>query len=196
MARGRGQWDRSLTPELRHAEHRRALLAALDEAAAAPGRTLTVEHVLQRAQVGRNTFYRHFPDLETAIRASTDLGARALAESLDAALRDARTPIEQLRSLTTAWLQRAAAHPGQILLLLEDAGPDGPRAVTVLEARLSRVASAARSSGAVGLQPDPWRLRALAGAFAECARHVARHAGPNLSPPLDTLVDLVLRALR
>src|SRR5215510_886552 len=66
----RGQYDRSLAPAARWAEHRAELVqAAADEIVEAGATVITVDRVVRRASRGRNTFYAHFRDVEQVLRA-------------------------------------------------------------------------------------------------------------------------------
>ncbi len=78
----RGKYDRHATRAERWARQRRALNDAVAHAVAARGDKTTVRDICAAAGVGRNTFYQHFRDLDTARRIAIDQAGAALEHTL------------------------------------------------------------------------------------------------------------------
>jgi AcrR family transcriptional regulator len=163
------------------------------------GRGVTVSDVVERARVGRNTFYAHFEDLPAALEAGE---REALAKVSEAFVPspDARTPIERLRGLVSEWLDLAASEPHLVMLVIR--GDGTPRGAHVklretIENALRGVATSARAAGVIGRAADLARLRALTGAFIVFAeRIVEENRQIDESRLKNELVDFSLRALR
>ena len=101
-APGRGSYDRSLTRAERDAEHRERLLRATAEVLSEG--PLTVARIVERAGVGRSTFYEFFDSPEHLLEQLEQRLLRSLEGALEAALAEARTPLEKLRAIARAWL--------------------------------------------------------------------------------------------
>src|SRR5262245_30379463 len=106
----RGRWDRTASTVDRAAARRRAVAAAAARAVFDRGRHVTVSDVIERAHVGRNTFYALFDDLPAAIR-SAEVDALAEISNVFVPSPDSRTPIERLRTLISSWFALAVAEP-------------------------------------------------------------------------------------
>lgn len=100
-APGRGAYDRSLSRTERHAEHRERLFLAAAEVLGEG--TLTVARIVERAGVGRSTFYEFFDSPEHILEQLEQRLLRGLEGALDAAFSEARTPLERVRALTRSW---------------------------------------------------------------------------------------------
>jgi AcrR family transcriptional regulator len=101
-APGRGAYDRSLSRAERDAEHRERLLRATAEVMNEG--PLTVARIVQRAGVGRSTFYEFFDSPEHLLEQLEQRLLRHLDTALEAAIAEARTPLERLRAVARAWL--------------------------------------------------------------------------------------------
>lgn len=101
-APGRGSYDRSLTRAERDAEHRERLLRATAEVLS--DGPLTVARIVQRAGVGRSTFYEFFDSPEHLLEQLEQRLLRQLEAALAAGIAEARTPLERLRAIARAWL--------------------------------------------------------------------------------------------
>jgi AcrR family transcriptional regulator len=191
----RGRYDRALSRNERQAVQRERVTAAVTSIAAAGGE-LSVASVVERAGIGRNTFYEYFDDIEHAL---ATLRARVLHE-LDARIQRAfiaaRTPLERVRALARAWTENAAGNPELTVLALRARLPErdtplsplGGHLVNVLERELE-------SRSALPGLADRLRLLAVAAAFeAVTFSHLAR---PLEKTHLDqVLAELALRLLR
>lgn len=108
-APGRGGYDRSLSRSERDAQHReRLLLAAAEVLADGPA---TVARIVERARVGRSTFYEFFDSPEHLLDYLEQRALRSLESALELALTEARTPLERVRALARAWLAEVDARP-------------------------------------------------------------------------------------
>jgi AcrR family transcriptional regulator len=101
-APGRGSYDRSLTRAERDAEHRERLLRATAEVMS--DGPLTVARIVQRAGVGRSTFYEFFDSPEHLLEQLEQRLLRHLEAAIAAGIADARTPLERLRAIARSWL--------------------------------------------------------------------------------------------
>lgn len=108
-APSRGAYDRSLSRAERDAQHRERLLIAtaqvLDEG------NVTVARIVERAGVGRSTFYEFFDGPEHVIAHLQQRAVRGFEQALEAALASAHTPLERLRAIAPAWLAVIDAQP-------------------------------------------------------------------------------------
>ena len=196
---GRGRWDRSVPGDRRHEIHRRRLLDATRAAVAAVGAATTATQVVGLAGVGRNTFYEHFQNVEGAVAAAYRETLDEIRQTIDDAVGAARTPIEGLRALTTAWLAAAPLHSGVLLAALS--GGDAERDARALlrreiEDQLWSALASARAAGVVGIRVEPVRLACVAGAFERAAVDIADDGETDTARMVETLVDVTLRAFR
>jgi len=195
----RGQWDRSATAESRAGAHRQAILEAAARAAFELGRAVTVSDVVERAGVGRNTFYVNFADLEAAFRAAEESAIATVSRAF-APSRDARTPIERLRTTASEWIRLAMLEPRLVMLVLRgDGRPTGAHSTVreIMVRSFESVAAAARSAGLVGRPVDSQRLRATAAAFVATAESLIESPPRGSAQPFaDELVELSLRIFR
>jgi AcrR family transcriptional regulator len=194
-APGRGAYDRSLTRPERDAEHReRLLLAAADVLARGPA---TVARIVERAGVGRSTFYEFFDSPEHVMEALEQRTLRAFELELERAFEEARTPLERVRAIVRHWLNQLQTRPETARFALtrrvasEPLSPLGE----LLRRTLERCAQAARQEGMPSLKAtDELSLLAAAAAVEALSR---RHlAGPPLPDAQRTLVELVTKLLR
>lgn len=202
--------------ERRLAEQRERLLAATVHVAARES-SPSVTSIVRRAGVGRNTFYEYFDDVPHAIEAARLAVVRRLAELLQEAESEARTPVERWRSLSRTWLAFAEEEPGAMLSVLAvDARTREPlsRGALVLEDALTRSLDTLRSAGVTSPPPSSDRVRAVAAVGEAFARALSRVAGAvdenvQSQAPGDTrssawererleraLVDVAVRLLR
>jgi len=106
-APGRGSYDRSLTRAERDAEHRERLLRATAEVLGEG--PLTVARIVERAGVGRSTFYEFFDSPEHLVEQLQQRLLRSLESALEAGLSEARTPLERVRAIARSWLSALEA---------------------------------------------------------------------------------------
>jgi len=160
---------------------------------------VTVSDVVQRAGVGRNTFYVHFEDLRAAFAAADTEALARISNSL-APSPDVRTPLERFRQLASGWLSIAAAEPALVSLVIHGDGTLRGAHVELrklIENALRGIASSARTAGVLGRPPDASRLRALSGAFVAFGERVLEeNRGIHQDRLVEELVDFSLRALR
>lgn len=192
-APGRGAYDRSLTRAERDAEHRERLLrATADVLSEGP---LTVARIVQRAGVGRSTFYEFFDSPEHLLEQLEQRLLRSLESTLESALAEARTPLERVRTLTRAWIsmieERAlearvalGRRPGSGLL-----SPAGE----LFHESLQRCVQAARSETAWFRASDELSVLAAAAAIETLSRH---HLVQQVREAPRVFADLIIKLLR
>jgi AcrR family transcriptional regulator len=157
---------------------------------------LTVARIVQRAGVGRSTFYEFFDSPEHLLEQLEQRLLRSLESALEAGLAEARTPLERLRSIARSWLsaleERAlearvalTRRPGRELL-----SPAGE----LLHQILTRSIQAARQElGGSKTSDDISVLAAAAAAEAISRRHL------TLTPIREAprvLADVMIKLLR
>jgi AcrR family transcriptional regulator len=194
-APGRGAYDRTLSRSERDAEHReRLLLAAADVLTQGPA---TVARIVERAGVGRSTFYEFFDSPEHLFEHLEQRALRGLDTALDVAFSEARTPLERVRAITRAWLAELETRPAEarVVLTRRIGGDLLSPAAKRLHRALERCVQAARQAGMVGFNSadDVSLLAAAAGVEAVCRRHLT---GQPVRDAQRTLAELVSRLLR
>jgi AcrR family transcriptional regulator len=195
----RGRWDRKASAHTRAAACRRALVAGAAQALFELGRAVTVSDVVERARVGRNTFYVHFDDL-SAVFAAAEAEAFAKISTALAPSPSARTPLERFRRVASEWLSIAATEPHLVSLVVRgDGAQRGPHVGLrrMIENALRAIASSARAAGVLGRPTDANRLRALTGSYVALAERIIEESrGIDQARLVEELVDFSLRALR
>ena len=194
-APGRGAYDRSLSRSERDAQHReRLLLAAAEVLAQGPA---TVARIVERAGVGRSTFYEFFDSPEHVLEHLEQRGLRALEAALASAFSEARTPLERVRALTRAWLGELEARPAEarVVLTRRIGGELLSPAAKLLHQALERCVQAARQDSMVGFNSadDVSLLAAAAGVEAVTRRHLTGRPVRDVQRTLSELVNKLLR---
>lgn len=193
-APGRGSYDRSLTRAERDADHRERLLLATAQVLSEGA--LTVARIVQRAGVGRSTFYEFFDGPEHALEQLEQRSLRGLESALDAAFTEARTPLERLRAISRAWTQTLERSAGEAAVALarrpgRDLLSTGGE---LLHRTLQRAVTAARGEGAGFRAADDVSVLAAAAAVEAISR---RHV--SVAPVRDAprvLADMIIKLLR
>jgi AcrR family transcriptional regulator len=186
----------------RRRDPRARLLMATAEALDAHGAAgMTVDHVLKRVRIGRNTFYQHFDDVHDALGGVREWALDVLFDALEARVSVARTPVEHLRALAEGWLEAVEAHPllaRTALSHVVGADPQhlGSRARERLRGCFARAARHAQRDGLASGAPSEAVLHALAGAFIGLGLAVADSRRPALPGGRTVLLDLVASAFR
>jgi AcrR family transcriptional regulator len=193
-APGRGAYDRSLTRAERDAEHRERLLRATGEVLG--DGPLTVARIVERAGVGRSTFYEFFDGPEHLLAQLEQRALRNIDAQLQAAFVDARTPLERVRAISRRFLSelerdrleaRVALRKRSDTELLSPAGE-------LLQRALTRCVEAARADGAWFKAADDISVLAAAAAGEAVSR---RHLSAS---PIDdasrVLAELIMKLLR
>jgi AcrR family transcriptional regulator len=158
-----------------------------------------VSDVIERAGMGRNTFYVLFRDLGAALQ-TAEADALSEVEAVFATPIEAHTPIERLRSMSSAWLSLAAAKPHLVHLVVRGDGRARgahSRLRRTIMGALESVATTARSAGVLGRPVDHGRLRGVAGAFLTFAEEtIENRSKANPGALAQELADFALRAFR
>jgi AcrR family transcriptional regulator len=194
MMSARGRYDRQLGPAQRWAQHRteliRATAACMNEL---PAPELSVEHIVKRAEKGRNTFYAHFSGLGEATRAVESTALRSIQQHADTALARAWAPRERIQSLVNAWLDAAEADPELFRAALSLGA--GARARDLARRQLAAVIAEARAVGVVSRPPDEPRVTAAVGAVTAVVQ-ARLEARTSREAATLTLTDALLRLFR
>ena len=194
-APGRGAYDRSLSRSERDAQHReRLLLAAAEVLADGPA---TVARIVERAGVGRSTFYEFFDSPEHVLEHLEQRALRTLESALDSAFNEARTPLERVRALTRSWLMELEARPieARVALTRRIGNKLLSPASKLLHRALERCVQAARQDGMgwFNAADDVSALAAAAAVEVLSRRHLA---GQPMRDAQRTLSDLIIKLLR
>jgi AcrR family transcriptional regulator len=194
-APGRGAYDRTLSRAERDAQHRERLLLAA--AAVLRDGPATVARVVERAGVGRSTFYEFFDSPEHLIQHLEQRALRSLEAALAAAFSEARTPLERVRAITRAWLVELETRSAEarVVLTRSNAGDLLSPAAQLLHRVLERCVQASRQDGMVGFNSadDVSLLAAAAAIEAVCRRHVMVRPVRDAQRTLAELVSKLLR---
>lgn len=194
-APGRGAYDRSLSRAERVAQHRERLLLAAAEVLG--DGELSVSRVVERAGVGRSTFYEFFDSPRHLREHLEQRFLRALETALEAALVEARTPLERMRALARRWLGELETRPVEARVALAPrAGAELlSSAGQLLHRALRKSAEAAREGGLgwMSAADEPSLLAATAAVEMVSRRHLA---GPALPDVQRTLADVIMKLLR
>jgi AcrR family transcriptional regulator len=194
-APGRGAYDRTLSRSQRDAQHReRLLLAAAEVLLQGPA---TVARIVERAGVGRSTFYEFFDSPEHVLEHLEQRALRALEAALESALEEARTPLERVRAIARSWFVELEARPVEARVALtrrlgsELLSPAGKLLHEVLE----RCVQAARQDG-VGWFTAADEISLLAAAAATEAISRRHLAGRPVRDAQRALAELIAKLLR
>jgi AcrR family transcriptional regulator len=193
-APGRGAYDRSLTRAQRDAEHRERLLRATAELFGTG--PLTMARIVERAGVGRSTFYEFFDGPEHLVTQLEQRALRNLSAALQAALVEARTPLERVRAISRRFLGVLEAQPLDARVALGRRSEVAPfsAAGELLHASLVRCVEGARADGAWFNATDDLSVLAAAAAGEAISRH---HL--DTTPIVDAprvLAELLIKLLR
>jgi AcrR family transcriptional regulator len=197
-APGRGAYDRSLSRVERDAQHRERLLLATVQVLREGD--VTVARIVQRAGVGRSTFYEFFDGPQHVVAHLEQRALRGFEQALETAFAAAPTPLERLRAILRAWLAQLDARPLDARLALERrAGNDllAP-ASSLLLRMLQRIAREARDGDVAWLaSTDDMRLLSAAATLEALSR---RHLlGQRLQDSIGgarALIELIVKILR
>lgn len=193
-APGRGAYDRSLTRPERDAEHRERLLKATAEVLGTG--PLTVARIVERAGVGRSTFYDFFDSPEHLLEQLEQRALRHLESELELALIEARTPLERLRAIARRWLAALETEPLDARVALGKHVSTGllSPAGELLHRTLKRCVEAAQADGFWFKSTDDVSvLAAAAAAEAIGRRHLSFAPVPD-APRV--LADAIVKLLR
>ncbi len=193
----RGQYDRALTRSERHAAQRERVVAAITVLIASE-RALNVANVVQVAGIGRNTFYEYFDDIEHALVSITARALRDFSLRVDAALQNARTPLEGIRALSRAWAEHLLEAPtlARIALRAQSEATE-PTQLSTLAQHVMKVLSSdlPARDGLTGLN-DPLRVLVVAALFDAVSRSHFSVRPQALEALQRSLSELALRLLR
>jgi AcrR family transcriptional regulator len=193
-APGRGAYDRSLTRPQRDAEHRERLFKAAAEVLS--GGPLTVARIVERAGVGRSTFYEFFDGPEHLLEQLEQRALRSLESELQTAFTEARTPLERLRAISRRWLGALETQPLDARVALAKHTSRGllSPAGELLHQTLKRCVDAAQAEGFWFKSTDDISVLAAAAAAEVIGR---RHLGtaPIRDAPR-VLADVIVKLLR
>jgi AcrR family transcriptional regulator len=204
-ARGRGQYDRTLSKGERHAQQHALLVQAAGLVFAEVGfAAATVEDIVSRAAMSRRTFYEHFTDLKgVLLEVHASLAGQAFT-FLELALGAIDDPLEQIRVGALTFFGLIAGNGSLARVIFREVRLAGPE----FEARwefetmryvtlMTQALSLAHQRGLLGRAPDESLVFALiAGAEAVAMRHLARGEEAQLVEIAPRIAELILRAFR
>jgi AcrR family transcriptional regulator len=194
-APGRGAYDRSLSRTERDAQHRERLLLAAAEVLELG--TPTVARIVERAGVGRSTFYEFFDSPEHLVEQLEQRVCRAIEAAMESALHEAHTPLERVRAIARRFIREVEARPIETRVAL--ARRVGSSAVSpaggAVQRALQRVTEDARLD-ALGWFRATDEVSLLAAAAAMEAIGRRQGAGPPLPDAAKLMSDLVIKLLR
>jgi AcrR family transcriptional regulator len=193
----RGKYARGSTRAQRAERERQALTSAARRAVQELAEhDLTVGVLCERAGVGRNTLYLHWPSVEALVSDVVQEAEGRLRSALVLDAEQLRTPRTRLSALTLRWLEFAADAPDHAGVLV---GCVRGRAALnrVLSYELSQLGRQAYASGLSSRVPSEDALSAVCGAFAALSERVVRgRAGLEMVDLAGILTQLTLGALR
>jgi AcrR family transcriptional regulator len=161
-----------------------------------PQHEITVATLCERAGVGRNTLYLHWPNVQALLADVVQQAEMSLRAALVLDVEQLRTPRNRLAALTLAWLQFLSDAP-QIggLLLGSDQGRIAVQRVLGYE--LSQLGRQAYAAGLSSRVPSDEALSAVAGAFSALGERTVRgRLQLELQDSAAILTQLTLGALR
>lgn len=193
-APGRGAYDRSLSRAERDQEHRERLFRAAAEVLL--DGELSIARIVERAGVGRSTFYEFFDSPDHLLSQLEQRVLRQIEVELQAALTEARTPLERVRAIVRRWLSVLEAEPHDAKVVLARRAVSNPfsPAGQLLHRALEQCVDAARSEGFWFKSTDDVSVLAAAAAAEAIAR---RHL--STLPVRDAarvLSDVIVKVLR
>ena len=160
--------------------------------AAAEAMPVTVEAVMQAAELAKGTFYVHFEDL-AALEA--ELGA-ALVQELDDRLQPARLaadhPLTRLATAATILLRDLAGAPAQARLVVR-AATSIPEVRSGMRTHLRQDLADAHAAGLLALLPVELAARLVAALCVEAAREIGEDEIDATAVP--DIVRAILRAI-
>jgi AcrR family transcriptional regulator len=197
VAKGRGRYDRALSPSERARHHRTliydATLGLLCEPEAVPA-SANIDAVCALAGVGRNTVYGLFDNAGALTETCLDEALGTLASSLTTAA-PLGTPIEDVRTFSTSWLRLARPNGREVRALLRFRRH---AVVTLVSERLQALLLRGVAAGTFAPDPQGLRLILLSEAFVGALDHCERNGadGGGQGELSAALAELVLRFSR
>ncbi len=200
----RGRYDRSKTPEERHAEQRTRLLdAARDVLADGGWSAATVDAVLERSQLSRATFYAHFRELDDALLAAYERASESARRIVEEELAQGADPLERARVGVTAFLRLVEQHPALARIMFDVGRGSPPRVVAMHEAARARFVAllvergrANYEAGLVDRAPDEITAYAVVCAIQGVAlRYLDQDRASEVMEAGPALLRLLVRAL-
>lgn len=152
--------------------------------------------IVERAGVGRSTFYEFFDSPEHALADLEQRALRELESALDAAFNEARTPLERVRAIARNWLLALDAHPIEARVALmrrinsELLSPAGK----LLHQILGRCVRAARLDNIPWFNSADDASQLAAAAAVETVSR--RHLTEPLRDPQRIVAELITKLLR
>jgi len=183
----RGRYDRTKTPEERHAEQKTKLLDAARDVLGSRGWSgSTVDAVLKECQLSRATFYVHYKELDELLFEAYQRGIQNGLRIIQEQIQGAELGAERVRAGVMAYLTLVTDHPKIARILLDiDAG--APPAVQALREAaveratalmMSRIAEA-HAAGLIAHPPDETTIYALQGALEAVAKRYLMRGEPG-----------------
>lgn len=189
---GRGRYDRSATASERAQRARQSLLIALRDTLLELGEECSLDTVVARAGLGRNTFYSHFRDLASARAEVVADSMQTLRTQMDAALSHEETPYAAVGNLAQSWVHIALTHPVAVRIAVQG---DRAKITDLLSSGLLAVHRAGAQAGVFRRELLPERLLGLAALGVELLAAVAAERARSEAASA-TLSDAILALSR
>lgn len=155
LPRGRSHLPPEVTGRAQRDRIVRAMIAATSELGYA---NVMIADVVRRARVSRNTFYQHFPDKQSCMLASAEVGTDLMFGRIERAVRDESStidPVRPLRAGLRAYLGFLADEPEFARIFLIEGIAGGPDADASFAAVHERLANLNRRWYAEARQSNP-----------------------------------------
>lgn len=193
-APSRGGYDRALSPHERRTQARARLRASVASVFERRGHECTVEQVVRHAGMGRNSFYQHYDDIQSALDDLSRVHCAAVKRAVSVAVSSRRTPMARLATLTQLWLDLAATHAGASLVALRPATSPGEVSLSPLSTLFAELISTEVFRRPIGAQSSD-HLLFVSAAMAGFAREVAGvpQRAPELARIAATAIARIMR---
>lgn len=186
LPRGRHRLTRE---EVEQSQRERLLLAMADAMSEKGFARTSVEDVIKRAGVSRESFYRLFSSKLDCFMAALDQAATVLLARVGAGLGLAGTPVDQFERVMNSYLEALIAEPAYARLFLIEVNAAGPEAIqrrltvqTRFSDALAGLLGAGNEDGRFACQVIVAAVSAmLAGPLAERDYDAVRALGPRIT---------------
>ncbi len=200
----RGRYDRTKTPEERHAEQKTRLLdAARDVLAESGWAAATVDAILKKAELSRATFYAHFRELDDVLLEAYQRATVSAQRIVQENLTQPTDPVERARAGVTAFLRLVEEYPALARIMFDVGRGSPPKVVALHEAAVDRfvalIVARGRANFEAGLVqqvPDEITAYAVVCAIQGVAlRYLTRGEAHRVMEAGPALLRLTIRAL-
>jgi AcrR family transcriptional regulator len=194
-AKGRGRYDRGLSPSERARRHRElirdATLALLAAAQVGPP-VVNIDELCAAVGIGRNTVYGLFESTTALARTCLEEALVSFTARVDGAQDAVNTPLEDVRAFALRWVLAGDAAPGETCVLVRYRRAE---LLALAESRLATLLSLGAQAGTFARDFGAVRLPLL-GEACIGALDRARLVGVEPLTVGGTLAELIIRVAR